>query len=137
MRKFQSSNVENHCYEENGFASEQEINIDFHSNKLCDKTIELFAAINNFAANYACDGRGKLYRKITRSAGKAKDFFIKNQRKWNLQTEPSRIYHRSSESMTYSEAITYCASLDMEIAILPQHHLNPTDWETVRPTQAC
>ena len=71
--KFQWSSFENLCFEENGFPTRQVINIDFDSDNLCDKNLQMIEVINSFAANYACDGRGKLFRRITRAARKAND----------------------------------------------------------------
>ena len=78
MNKFQSSSLENICFQENGFSTEQEIDVHFYGN-LCDKNALVYRAINSFAANYACDGRGKLFRRITRSARKGHFYFMKKQ----------------------------------------------------------
>ncbi|CAG5082587.1 Oidioi.mRNA.OKI2018_I69.PAR.g10162.t1.cds [Oikopleura dioica] len=78
LGKFDSSNFEDLCYEENGFESRQEIHTDFGTENLCNANLQLNDAINNFAANFACDGRGKLFRKMTRHARRTKEYFIKN-----------------------------------------------------------
>ena len=87
MNKFPSSSFDV-CFEDNGFTARQVINIDFDSDKLCDKYDQLNEAINSFAANYACDRRGTLFRKITRAARKAKDFFTKKQRQMEARSTP-------------------------------------------------
>ncbi|CAG5077277.1 Oidioi.mRNA.OKI2018_I69.PAR.g8671.t1.cds [Oikopleura dioica] len=79
LTKFESSTFEDPCYKNNGFSSKQQIATEFESDNFCDAIGQLSDAINSFAANFACDRRGKLFRKITGSARKAKNFFMKKQ----------------------------------------------------------
>ncbi|CAG5109641.1 Oidioi.mRNA.OKI2018_I69.chr2.g4156.t1.cds [Oikopleura dioica] len=82
MSKLKSPKEETLCFEENGFSSKQEMMIkpDFvQIGFLCEKNIKLNEAINSFAANYACDGGGKLFQNVIRRAEKARDFFIRKQ----------------------------------------------------------
>ncbi|CAG5104113.1 Oidioi.mRNA.OKI2018_I69.chr1.g1100.t1.cds [Oikopleura dioica] len=63
------------CYEDNGFGEEAaDINV-FDENDMCKLNGQINAAINSFARNYACEGRGKVHRQIIRSARKTRNFY--------------------------------------------------------------
>jgi len=47
----------------------------FDADNMCKLNGQVNAAINSYARNFACDGRGKVYRQIIRSARKVKKFF--------------------------------------------------------------
>ena len=71
-----SSNGES-CYEENGFGSDDsadDVNV-FDESNFCKLNGQVNAALNSWARNYACDGRGKVYRQIIRSARKVRNFY--------------------------------------------------------------
>ena len=66
------------CYEENfpegGDEEGDEINV-FDADDMCKLNGQVNAAINSYARNNACEGRGKVYRQIVRSARKVKKYF--------------------------------------------------------------
>lgn len=65
------------CYEENfPVAGEEgdEVTV-FDADDMCKLNGQVNAAINSYARNYACEGRGKVYRQIIRDARKTKKFF--------------------------------------------------------------
>lgn len=64
------------CYAENGFEEESADVSVFDESDVCTLNGQVNAAINSWARNYACSGRGKVYRQIIRSARKVKSFFI-------------------------------------------------------------
>ncbi|CBY34051.1 unnamed protein product [Oikopleura dioica] len=47
----------------------------FDENYFCKLNGQVNAAINSYARHHACEGRGKVYRQIIRSARKVKKFF--------------------------------------------------------------
>ncbi|CBY11831.1 unnamed protein product [Oikopleura dioica] len=47
----------------------------FDENDFCKLNGQVNAAINSYARHHACEGRGKVYRQIIRSARKVKKFF--------------------------------------------------------------
>jgi len=67
------------CYEEN-FGSDDaadegdEVTV-FDADNMCKLNGQVNAAINSYARNNACVGRGKVYRQIIRSSRKVKKFF--------------------------------------------------------------
>lgn len=66
------------CYEQNfrGESADEEDQITvFDADNMCKLNGQVNAAINSYARNNACDGRGKVYRQIIRSARKIKKFF--------------------------------------------------------------
>ena len=66
------------CYEENGFGEEDEEAADvsvFDADDMCKLNKQINSAINSHARHFACQGRGKVYRQIIRSAKKVKAFF--------------------------------------------------------------
>lgn len=63
------------CYEENGFGDEAADVTVFDKNDMCKLNGQINAAINSFARRYACEGRGKVYRQIIRSARKTRNFY--------------------------------------------------------------
>ena len=66
------------CYDEN-FGSDDVVEGDeitvFDADNMCKLNGQVNAAINSYARNNACEGRGKVYRQIIRSARKVKKFF--------------------------------------------------------------
>ena len=64
------------CYAENGFEEESADVSVFDESDVCTLNGQVNAAINSWARNYACSGRGKVYRQIIRSARNVKSFFI-------------------------------------------------------------
>ena len=65
------------CYEENGFGGEDsadDVQV-FDENDFCKLNGQVNAALNSWARNYACDGRGKVYRQVIRSARKTRNFY--------------------------------------------------------------
>ena len=71
-----ADNGEN-CYEENGFGSEDsadDVQV-FDENDFCKLNGQVNAAVNSWARNNACEGRGKVYRQIIRSARKTRNFY--------------------------------------------------------------
>merc|ERR1712037_253285 len=65
------------CYEENGFVSDPEADAiqNFDEEDICKLNSQVNAALSSWARNYACKGRGKVYRQIVRKARKVKNFF--------------------------------------------------------------
>merc|ERR1712037_862030 len=66
------------CYDDNvPKSSEDEGNeVTFSmEDEFCTLNGQVNAAINSYARNYACEGRGKVFRQIIRSARKVKNFF--------------------------------------------------------------
>ena len=65
------------CYDEN-FPQDgeegDEITV-FDADNMCKLNGQVNAAINSYARHNACEGRGKVYRQIIRSARKVKKFF--------------------------------------------------------------
>merc|ERR1712037_450046 len=73
------------CYAEN-FPEEagdegDEVTV-FDADNMCKLNGQVNAAINSYARNFACDGRGKVYRQIIRSARKVKKFFSNMNECW-------------------------------------------------------
>jgi hypothetical protein len=69
------------CYDEN-FPEEaadegDEVTV-FDADDMCKLNGQVNAAMNSYARNNACAGRGKVYRQIIRSARKVKKFFNEN-----------------------------------------------------------
>jgi len=66
------------CYDENVGSDDvvegDEITV-FDADNMCKLNGQVNAAINSYARNNACEGRGKVYRQIIRSARKVKNFF--------------------------------------------------------------
>ena len=63
------------CFKENGFGEEAtDINA-FDESDMCKLNRQIYAAMNSFAKNYACKGRGKVYRRIIQSARKTRNFY--------------------------------------------------------------
>jgi len=71
------SEDESSCYDEN-FPQDgeegDEITV-FDADNMCKLNGQVNAAINSYARHNACEGRGKVYRQIIRSARKVKTFF--------------------------------------------------------------
>ncbi|CAG5110006.1 Oidioi.mRNA.OKI2018_I69.chr2.g4460.t1.cds [Oikopleura dioica] len=75
--KARDSGIGESCYEENGFPKEDtadDVQV-FDETDFCKLNGQVNAALNSWARNYACDGRGKVYRQVIRSARKAKKFY--------------------------------------------------------------
>ena len=67
------------CYEDNGFGSEDsadDVQV-FDESDFCKLNGQVNAALNSWARNNACEGRGKVYRQIIRSARKIRNLFIR------------------------------------------------------------
>ena len=65
------------CYEENGFGSDDsadDVQV-FDESDFCKLNGQVNAALNSWARNNACEGRGKVYRQIIRSARKTRNFY--------------------------------------------------------------
>ena len=71
-----SAQIGEACYAENGFEEEAADVSVFDKSDVCTLNGQVNAAINSWARNFACNGRGKVYRQIIRSARKVKSFFI-------------------------------------------------------------
>ena len=75
LAKAQDSMTGESCYEENGFGSEADAVQVFDEDNMCKLNGQINAALNSWARNYACAGRGKVYRQIVRHGRKVKNFF--------------------------------------------------------------
>merc|ERR1712037_562345 len=75
FKKAEESETGESCYEENGFGSEADAVQVFDEEDMCKLSSQVNAAINSWARNYACKGRGKVYRQIVRHGRKVKNFF--------------------------------------------------------------
>jgi len=62
------------CYEENGFEEASDVTV-FDEDDMCKLNGQVNAALNSWARNYACAGRGKGYRQIIRQSRKVRNFF--------------------------------------------------------------
>ena len=82
LNKLSEADTGDSCYETN-FPGEatadegDEITV-FDADDMCKLNGQVNAAINSYARNNACAGRGKVYRQIIRSARKVKKFFNEN-----------------------------------------------------------
>ena len=78
LQQLESSDNGSSCYDENVPNSSEdegdEVTV-FDENDFCRLNRQLNAAINSYARHHACEGRGKVYRQIIRSARKVKNFF--------------------------------------------------------------
>ena len=63
------------CSEENGFVDEAADVTVFDEDDMCKLNGQVNAALNSWARNYACDGRGKVYRQLIRQSRKVRNFF--------------------------------------------------------------
>jgi len=63
------------CAEENGFVDEAADVTVFDEDDMCKLNGQVNAALNSWARNYACDGRGKVYRQLIRQSRKVRNFF--------------------------------------------------------------
>jgi len=81
LDKLQGADTGVSCYDEN-FMDEAAVEGDeitvFDADDMCKLNGQVNAAINSYARNNACEGRGKVYRQIIRSARKVKKFFTDN-----------------------------------------------------------
>ena len=81
LDKLQSADTGENCYEENfpGESADEgdEVTV-FNTDNMCKLNGQVNAAINSYARNNACEGRGKVYRQIIRSSRKVKKFFNDN-----------------------------------------------------------
>ncbi|CAG5102019.1 Oidioi.mRNA.OKI2018_I69.chr1.g105.t1.cds [Oikopleura dioica] len=77
LAKARSSATGENCYEENGFgASDTSDDVQvFHESNTCTLNSQVNAALNSWARNNACVGRGKVYRQIIRAARKIRNFY--------------------------------------------------------------
>merc|ERR1712037_118867 len=78
LNKLQNADTGVSCYEDNipeTAADEGDEITVFDGDDMCKLNGQVNAAINSYARNYACQGRGKVYRQIIRSARKIKKFF--------------------------------------------------------------
>jgi hypothetical protein len=75
LAKAEDSMTGESCYEENGFGSEADAVQVFDESDMCTLNSQVNAALNSWARNYACAGRGKVYRQIVRHGRKIKNFF--------------------------------------------------------------
>merc|ERR1712150_237447 len=78
LKKMRNADTGASCYEANGFGSESDEVTVFDASDMCKLNGQVNAAINSWARNYACDGRGKVYRQIVRSARKVRNFYANN-----------------------------------------------------------
>jgi len=78
IAKMRRSDTGESCYEENGFGTEGDEVTVFDADNMCKLNGQVNAAINSWARNWACDGRGKVYRQIVRSARKVRNFYNDN-----------------------------------------------------------
>jgi len=78
LQQLEDSETGSSCYDGNFPTSSDdegdEITV-FDENDICKLNGQVNSAISSYARNYACDGRGKVYRQIIRSARKVKKFF--------------------------------------------------------------
>ncbi|CAG5108701.1 Oidioi.mRNA.OKI2018_I69.chr1.g3915.t1.cds [Oikopleura dioica] len=71
-----ADNGEN-CYEENGFGSDDsadDVQV-FDESDFCKLNGQVNAALNSWARNNACEGRGKVHRQVIRAARKVRNFY--------------------------------------------------------------
>ncbi|CAG5108699.1 Oidioi.mRNA.OKI2018_I69.chr1.g3914.t1.cds [Oikopleura dioica] len=71
-----ADNGEN-CYEDNGFGSEDsadDVQV-FDESDFCKLNGQVNAALNSWARNNACEGRGKVHRQVIRAARKVRNFY--------------------------------------------------------------
>jgi len=81
LNKLQNADTGVSCYDENfaeAAADEGDEVTVFDADDMCKLNGQVNAAINSYARNNACEGRGKVYRQIIRSARKVKKFFNDN-----------------------------------------------------------
>nr|CAC83954.1 Oikosin 4A protein [Oikopleura dioica] len=81
MNKLAGADTGVSCYDENipsEAADEGDEVTVFDADNMCKLNGQVNAAINSYARNNACQGRGKVYRQIIRSARKVKKFFNEN-----------------------------------------------------------
>ncbi|CAG5104583.1 Oidioi.mRNA.OKI2018_I69.chr1.g1359.t1.cds [Oikopleura dioica] len=77
LEKARASSTGENCYEENGFGasdSSDDVQV-FDESDMCTLNSQVNAALNSWARNNACDGRGKVYRQIIRAARKIRNFY--------------------------------------------------------------
>ena len=78
LDKLSASDTGTSCYHKNfpeGAEDEADEVTVFDAGDMCKLNSQVNAAINSYARNHACEGRGKVYRQIIRSARKVKKFF--------------------------------------------------------------
>ncbi|CAG5078196.1 Oidioi.mRNA.OKI2018_I69.PAR.g8925.t1.cds [Oikopleura dioica] len=75
LNKMKASETGDSCYAENGFAAEAADIQVFDADNMCKLNGQLNAAINSWARNWACDGRGRVHRQIIRAARKVRNFY--------------------------------------------------------------
>jgi len=75
LEKAAASDEGEACNEQNGFAEEAADVTVFDEDDMCKLNGQVNAALNSWARNYACSGRGKVYRQIIRQARKVRNFF--------------------------------------------------------------
>ena len=81
LNRLQAADTGVSCYDKNfpeGAADEEDEVTVFdanNANDMCKLNSQVNAAINSYARNFACEGRGKVHRQIIRSARKVKKFF--------------------------------------------------------------
>ena len=81
LDKLQDADTGVSCYDENfaeAAADEGDEVTVFDADDMCKLNGQVNAAINSYARNNACEGRGKVYRQIIRSARKIKKFLHEN-----------------------------------------------------------
>ena len=74
LEKARGSSTGASCYAENGFEEASDVTV-FDEDDMCKLNGQVNAAINSWARNYACDGRGKIYRQIIRQSRKVRNFY--------------------------------------------------------------
>jgi len=74
LDKARGSSTDASCYAENGFEEASDVTV-FDEDDMCTLNNQVNSAINSWARNYACGGRGKTYRQIIRQSRKVRNFF--------------------------------------------------------------
>jgi len=78
LQQLEDSDNRSSCYDKNVPQNSEdegdEVTV-FDENDFCRLNGQVNAAINSYARHHACEGRGKVYRQIIRSARKVKNFF--------------------------------------------------------------
>merc|ERR1712037_26630 len=115
----------------------------------CKLNSQIMSALRSFARKFACNGRGNVPRQIRRRSRRLEENFVRRkfcdtapettETPTAPPTEPPTetpteqptelpidqvIYFKSPESMSYSEAITYCYEQGMELAVRPHYLKN-------------
>ena len=83
LNKLAGADTGVNCYDENFPAGEEEEEEEeegdeitvFDADDMCKLNGQVNAALNSYTRHNACQGRGKVYRQIIRSARKTKKFF--------------------------------------------------------------